>query len=73
MRVTPSKTLTHPLSQRAMGPSKAPAWVLRKGLRPSRIPPGHPSQPKESFMNWSQPAFEDIRFGFEITMYISNR
>jgi coenzyme PQQ precursor peptide PqqA len=56
-----------------MGPSKAPAWVLRKGLRPSRIPPGHPSQPKESFMNWSQPAFEDIRFGFEITMYISNR
>jgi len=24
-------------------------------------------------MNWSQPAFEDMRFGFEITMYISNR
>ncbi|NDZ18468.1 pyrroloquinoline quinone precursor peptide PqqA [Variovorax sp. WS11] len=24
-------------------------------------------------MQWSQPAFEDLRFGFEITMYISNR
>ncbi|TMG96884.1 MULTISPECIES: pyrroloquinoline quinone precursor peptide PqqA [unclassified Variovorax] len=24
-------------------------------------------------MQWSQPAFEDMRFGFEITMYISNR
>ncbi|WP_372525160.1 pyrroloquinoline quinone precursor peptide PqqA [Piscinibacter sp.] len=24
-------------------------------------------------MQWSHPAFEDLRFGFEITMYISNR
>jgi len=24
-------------------------------------------------MQWSHPAFEDMRFGFEITMYISNR
>ncbi|NRF70996.1 pyrroloquinoline quinone precursor peptide PqqA [Aquincola sp. S2] len=24
-------------------------------------------------MFWTQPAFEDLRFGFEITMYISNR
>ena len=24
-------------------------------------------------MKWSQPAFEDMRFGFEITMYISHR
>ncbi|WP_409050622.1 pyrroloquinoline quinone precursor peptide PqqA [Variovorax guangxiensis] len=24
-------------------------------------------------MQWSQPTFEDLRFGFEITMYISNR
>ena len=22
---------------------------------------------------WTRPAFEDLRFGFEITMYISNR
>jgi len=24
-------------------------------------------------MQWSHPAFEDMRFGFEITMYISHR
>jgi len=24
-------------------------------------------------MQWSTPAFEDMRFGFEITMYISHR
>ena len=29
--------------------------------------------PKETLMQWSHPAFEDMRFGFEITMYISNR
>ncbi|WP_199236442.1 pyrroloquinoline quinone precursor peptide PqqA [Ramlibacter sp. WS9] len=29
--------------------------------------------PKETLMQWSQPAFEDMRFGFEVTMYISAR
>ncbi|KAA0911945.1 pyrroloquinoline quinone precursor peptide PqqA [Pusillimonas sp. ANT_WB101] len=24
-------------------------------------------------MTWSTPAYTDIRFGFEITMYIANR
>ncbi|MEO6354502.1 MAG: pyrroloquinoline quinone precursor peptide PqqA [Oxalobacteraceae bacterium] len=24
-------------------------------------------------MKWSKPAFTDLRFGFEITMYIANR
>jgi coenzyme PQQ precursor peptide PqqA len=24
-------------------------------------------------MQWTQPAFEDLRFGFEITMYIASR
>lgn len=24
-------------------------------------------------LQWTRPAFEDLRFGFEITMYISNR
>ncbi|MDY7545690.1 pyrroloquinoline quinone precursor peptide PqqA [Glaciimonas sp. CA11.2] len=24
-------------------------------------------------MNWTTPAFTDMRFGFEITMYIANR
>ncbi|MGV8894610.1 MAG: pyrroloquinoline quinone precursor peptide PqqA [Burkholderiaceae bacterium] len=24
-------------------------------------------------MKWSKPAYTDLRFGFEITMYIANR
>jgi len=24
-------------------------------------------------MQWSTPAFEDMRFGFEVTMYIAHR
>ena len=28
---------------------------------------------KETLMQWTQPAFEDLRFGFEITMYIASR
>ncbi|MCC6713744.1 MAG: pyrroloquinoline quinone precursor peptide PqqA [Gammaproteobacteria bacterium] len=24
-------------------------------------------------MSWETPAFSDVRFGFEVTMYISNR
>jgi len=24
-------------------------------------------------MQWSKPSFEDIRFGFEITMYVATR
>jgi coenzyme PQQ precursor peptide PqqA len=35
--------------------------------------PGIDRNLKETPMQWSQPAFEDMRFGFEITMYISNR
>jgi coenzyme PQQ precursor peptide PqqA len=27
----------------------------------------------EVAMTWSKPSFEDIRFGFEITMYIATR
>jgi coenzyme PQQ precursor peptide PqqA len=34
---------------------------------------GFHRNPKETLMQWSHPAFEDMRFGFEITMYISNR
>jgi len=29
--------------------------------------------PKEIFMTWTTPAYQDLRFGFEITMYISAR
>jgi len=24
-------------------------------------------------MNWETPAYNDVRFGFEVTMYINNR
>jgi coenzyme PQQ precursor peptide PqqA len=27
----------------------------------------------EQAMLWTKPAFEDIRFGFEITMYVATR
>lgn len=27
----------------------------------------------ETNMTWSKPEFSDLRFGFEITMYIANR
>lgn len=28
---------------------------------------------QETTMQWTTPAFTDLRFGFEITMYIANR
>ena len=28
---------------------------------------------EETTMTWETPAFSDVRFGFEVTMYISNR
>jgi coenzyme PQQ precursor peptide PqqA len=28
---------------------------------------------KETIMQWTTPAYSDLRFGFEITMYIANR
>jgi pyrroloquinoline quinone biosynthesis protein A len=31
------------------------------------------TKPKEILMTWTTPAFTDLRFGFEITMYIANR
>jgi len=30
-------------------------------------------KPEDNPMQWQTPAFEDIRFGFEVTMYICNR
>jgi coenzyme PQQ precursor peptide PqqA len=40
--------------------------------------PGNPSRPfnhltKETIMQWTKPEYTDLRFGFEITMYILNR
>lgn len=31
------------------------------------------STTQEMFMTWTTPAATDLRFGFEITMYIANR
>jgi len=28
---------------------------------------------QETTMEWTRPQYQDLRFGFEITMYISNR
>jgi len=30
-------------------------------------------QAKENTMQWTKPQYTDLRFGFEITMYIANR
>ena len=31
------------------------------------------SQPEVATMKWETPAYNDIRFGFEVTMYINNK
>jgi coenzyme PQQ precursor peptide PqqA len=36
-------------------------------------PTGCRTQRKEVAMQWSKPSFQDIRFGFEITMYVATR
>jgi len=33
----------------------------------------HPETRQETIMKWETPAASDMRFGFEITMYIANR
>jgi coenzyme PQQ precursor peptide PqqA len=53
---------------RAIGMPLARREASSRQSRPDFIP-----TLKETLMQWSQPAFEDLRFGFEITMYISNR
>jgi len=30
-------------------------------------------QPEVSIMKWDTPSYSDIRFGFEVTMYINNK
>ena len=39
-----------------------------QGLRKS-----HPSKTEEIDMSWETPKATDLRFGFEITMYVANR
>jgi coenzyme PQQ precursor peptide PqqA len=28
---------------------------------------------EETFMKWETPSYNEVRFGFEVTMYINNR
>ena len=32
-----------------------------------------PHHPEDTDMQWQTPSFTDMRFGFEVTMYICNR
>jgi len=34
---------------------------------------GYFSQPEVIIMKWETPSYSDIRFGFEVTMYINNK
>ena len=36
-------------------------------------PLGSAAPPEESAMTWTTPTFTEMRFGFEVTMYIQNR
>ncbi|CAN0624969.1 pyrroloquinoline quinone biosynthesis protein A [Burkholderia multivorans] len=53
--------------------------VCRHGLcyigkdRSSRAVPKLISQTRRHTMQWTTPSYTDLRFGFEITMYIANR
>jgi coenzyme PQQ precursor peptide PqqA len=45
---------------------------------PRRLPTGGPIFPlkevsKRSFAMWTKPEYTEMRFGFEVTMYIANR
>lgn len=46
--------------------------VLADALRVLSTAPGAPTT-QENDMTWEKPTASDMRFGFEITMYIANR
>ena len=56
------------MQRKRIGTGLAQERASARQSRPDLIP-----TLKETLMQWTQPAFEDLRFGFEITMYISNR
>jgi len=52
----------------------APRTALKAGTKSAMYSSDHPlTAPRRPIMAWQTPAFEDIRFGFEVTMYINNR
>lgn len=44
---------------------------MKTGMRPVFEVP--PTNRKEMTMTWTTPAFTEMRYGFEVTMYICNR
>ncbi len=46
--------------------------VERREIHSSRLIPLI-TPTKETIMQWTKPEYTDLRFGFEITMYILNR
>ena len=58
----------------AQDPSGAKATCAKFRPYPCRwLPPSFSTISLEEIMAWTKPQFADIRFGFEITMYIANR
>jgi len=53
--------------------SRSNAW--RNQRRMIRQRAGHPAkfQPQLEKTMWSKPEYTEMRFGFEVTMYIANR
>lgn len=48
--------------------------ALRRGAEQREAPgPASPTAQEDLTMQWETPSFQDVRFGFEVTMYINNR
>jgi coenzyme PQQ precursor peptide PqqA len=58
---------------RGRGTRLAKQYPCPRRTRARRPPTGGVTTHQEIPMQWTQPAFEDLRFGFEITMYIASR
>ncbi|WP_018439649.1 pyrroloquinoline quinone precursor peptide PqqA [Trinickia symbiotica] len=51
----------------------SPNALFPKGRCRHRAGRNFPNPTQESNMHWTKPHYEDLRLGFEITMYISTR
>jgi coenzyme PQQ precursor peptide PqqA len=58
--------LVHTCTERCTAFGIVAAWEMRL----KRIHDGHTW---EITMAWETPSYSDVRFGFEVTMYINNR
>jgi len=53
------------------GQARKLPWL--SGARRESVPAAQPTITKETIMQWTKPGYTDLRFGFEITMYILHR